>query len=101
MMKLTLVQNGKMLKAKVEERLDTAASPAFEKEISAQLEGITLLVLDLEKLEYISSSGLRALLSLQKKMNKQGKMTVRRANESVMEVFEITGFADILTIENA
>lgn len=98
-MKLTLTQTGTMLEAKVEERLDTSTSPALEKELSANLDGITQLVIDFENLEYISSAGLRTLLSLQKVMNKQGRMVVRKANEAVMEVFEITGFVDILTIE--
>ncbi len=100
-MKLTLNTNGASLEAKVEGRLDTTTAPAMEKEMNANLEGITDLVLDFQQLEYISSAGLRVVLSLQKEMNKRGTMTVRHVNEAVMEVFSITGFADILTIETA
>ncbi len=99
-MKLTLIPDGSALEAKVEGRLDTTTAPALEKEMTSNLSGVTTLVLDFEKLEYISSAGLRVVLSLQKQMNKQGRMIVRGVNEAVMEVFTITGFADILTIED-
>lgn len=98
-MKLTLTKNGTTLEAKVEERLDTITAPVLEKEMSGQLDGVTELILNFENLEYISSAGLRVVLSLQKAMNKQGQMVVRNVNETVMEVFDITGFVDILTIE--
>ncbi len=100
-MKLTLTKNGTTLEANVEERLDTTTAPILEKEMSGQMEGVTQLVLNFENLEYISSAGLRVLLSFQKIMNEQGKMVVRNVNETVMEVFDITGFVDILTIEKA
>ena len=73
--------------------------PELEKEMSESLDGIEALTLDLEKLDYISSAGLRVLLSAQKVMNRQGKMKVIHVNEIIMEIFEVTGFSDILTIE--
>lgn len=88
------------LRLAVEGRLDTTTAPALEAEIRTGLEGIASLVFDLSALEYISSAGLRVLLSAQKTMNKQGSMVVKGANESVREVFEITGFSDILTLED-
>ena len=80
-------------------RLDTVTAPQFEEELKSSLEGITELVIDAGKLEYISSAGLRVLLSTQKIMNKQGSMVVKNVSEGVKEVFEVTGFSDILTIE--
>ena len=80
-------------------RLDTTTAPELEKELKASLEGVTVLVMDMAALEYISSAGLRVLLSAQKSMNKQGEMKVRHVNETIMEIFEVTGFTDILTIE--
>lgn len=81
----------------LEGRLDTTTAPELEAEL--QLEGITELVLDFEKLDYVSSAGLRVLLATQKVMNRQGSMLIRNVNEGIMEIFEITGFVDILTIE--
>ena len=83
----------------LEGRLDTVTAPELEAELKASLDQITSLVLDFEKLDYISSAGLRVLLSAQKQMNKQGEMKVCRVNETIMEIFEVTGFTDILTIE--
>ena len=74
-------------------------SPKFESELNDNVEGINELVLDLSKLEYISSAGLRVLLTAQKIMNKQGKMIVRNTSKSIKEIFEMTGFSSILTIE--
>lgn len=82
----------------LEGRLDTVTAPQFEGEIKSALEGITELVIDAGKLEYISSAGLRVLLSAQKIMSKQGSMTVKNVSEEVNEIFEVTGFSDILTI---
>lgn len=82
-----------------EGRLDTVTAPDLEKTIQEILPGLTTLVLDLEKLDYISSAGLRVLLSAQKAMNAQGSMKVCHVNETVMEIFDVTGFSDILTIE--
>lgn len=82
-------------------RLDTTTAPELDQELKSSLLGITALVLDMKDLAYISSAGLRVLLSAQKLMNKQGKMTIRNSNETVMEIFEVTGFSDILDIEGA
>ena len=79
-------------------RLDTVTAPELELEISNALAGITELILDPEKLDYISSAGLRVLLSTQKTMNERGIMTVKNVNSTIMEIFEVTGFTDILTI---
>ena len=91
-------QEGKACFA-LEGRLDTITSPELDKELKASLDGVTELVLDFEKLEYISSAGLRVLLSSQKIMNDQGSMKVVHVNETIMEIFEVTGFLNILTIE--
>ena len=80
-------------------RLDTTTAPVLEKTIAENMEGIKSLILDFKGLEYISSAGLRVLLGAQKKMQKIGSMKVINVCEEVMEVFEMTGFADILTIE--
>ena len=80
-------------------RLDTTTAPALDKTINNDIEGTKNLVLNFKKLEYISSAGLRVLLSAQKKMQKIGSMKVKGVCEEVMEVLEMTGFADILTIE--
>lgn len=92
------IENGTAVFA-LEGRLDTITSPDLEKELKACLGGTSALTLDFQKLEYISSAGLRVLLSTQKAMNKQGEMKLIHVNETIMEIFEITGFADILTIE--
>lgn len=91
-------ENGKAI-ILLQGRLDTVTAPEMENAIKDVLPGITELTLDFAKLEYISSAGLRVLLSAQKAMNKQGKMTVINVSEAVMEIFEVTGFSDILTIE--
>lgn len=80
-------------------RLDTTTAPQLESEVNSSLTGITDLVLDFQKLEYVSSAGLRVLLSAQKIMNKQGSMVLKNVCDDIKEVFEITGFSDILTIE--
>lgn len=80
-------------------RIDSNTAVELEQAVKASIDGITELTLDMKETEYISSAGLRVLLAAQKQMNKQGKMKVLNVNETVMEVFEITGFADILTIE--
>ena len=83
----------------LEGRLDTVTAPDLENELKASLDGVKELVLDFEKLEYISSAGLRVLLAAQKTMAKQGEMKLIHVNETIMEIFEVTGFSDILTIE--
>ena len=80
-------------------RLDTITAPALDKTISSDIEGVKKLVIDFKSLEYISSAGLRVLLGAQKKMQKVGTMRLVNVCEEVMEVFEMTGFSDILTIE--
>ena len=92
-------QNANTLNIALEGSLNTTTAPQLEAELKTSLEGITDLVLDLEKLGYISSAGLRILLSAQKVMAKKGKMKVIHANENIMEIFDITGFSDILNIE--
>ncbi len=92
-------QEGSVLNIALEGRLDTTTAPALEEELQGSIEGITELNFDFAALEYISSAGLRVLLSAQKIMNKQGKMAIRNVNSDIMDVFEITGFTDILTIE--
>ncbi|WP_035789273.1 STAS domain-containing protein [Butyrivibrio sp. XBB1001] len=90
---------GNDLNISLEGRLDTMTAPDLEAQLTASLGGVENLVFDFAKLEYISSAGLRVLLSAQKTMNKQGTMVVRNATEEVKEIFEVTGFSDILTIE--
>ncbi len=92
-------KNGNALTLALEGRLDTTTAPQLEGTLKTALPGVETLVFDLEKLEYISSAGLRVLLTAQKTMNKQGTMKVTHANDMIMEIFEVTGFSDILTIE--
>lgn len=98
---MTVIKNlkGNELYVKVAGRLDTVTAPQLDGELKNSLEGVATLIFDLSDLEYISSAGLRVLFSAQKVMNRQGKMIIRGANEDVMEVFEVTGSVDILTIE--
>ncbi|MBO4608872.1 MAG: STAS domain-containing protein [Lachnospiraceae bacterium] len=90
---------GTKLEISLEGRLDTMTAPQLEEEVKNNIEGIKELIFDLKNLAYVSSAGLRVLLSAQKIMNKQGSMTIKNANEEVMEIFEVTGFIDILNIE--
>ena len=98
-MTITTTRNGSALTLQLDGRLDTTTSPQLEAELSASLDGVKQLTLDLQQLAYLSSAGLRVILGAQKRMNKQGQMVVRHVNETIMEVFEVTGFVDILTIE--
>jgi anti-sigma B factor antagonist len=91
--------NGSNLTISLEGRLDTNTSPQLEEKLKASIDNVTELVFDIEKLQYISSAGLRVLLSAQKIMNKQGSMVVKNSSEEVREIFDVTGFSDILTIE--
>ena len=91
--------NGNALEIAVEGRLDTMTAPELEAELNKSLDGAETLTMDFSKLEYISSAGLRVLLSAHKAMSAKGGMKVTHVNEIVQEVFEVTGFADILTIE--
>ena len=87
------------LTVQVEGRIDTTTAPQLESEIKDEISGITDLVIDLKEVAYVSSAGLRVLLSAQKVMNRQGNMVIKNVNEEVMEIFEVTGFIDILNIE--
>lgn len=98
-MTINTTKNGTALYLAPEGRLDTVTAPELERAINGNLGGVTELTLDFAGLDYISSAGLRVLLSAQKKMNAAGKMTVRNVNETISEIFEVTGFSDILTIE--
>lgn len=98
-MNITKTKEGANLTLALEGRLDTTTAPRLEEEVKSALEGVTELVLDFSQLEYLSSAGLRVILAAQKIMNKQGKMVVRHVNETIMEVFEVTGFTDILNLE--
>ncbi len=88
--KLTLILEG---------RLDTTTTPQLEEKLKGALNGVKTLVFDFDRLEYLSSAGLRVLLSTQKQMNQQGSMIITNVNDTIMEVFEVTGFVDILTIQ--
>ncbi len=90
--------NGSKLHLKLSGRLDTSTSPQLEEELKKSLEGVTELEMDFSELEYISSAGLRVLLSTQKTMNTRGSMKLYSVNDTIMDIFEVTGFADILTI---
>ncbi len=92
-------ENGSVMTINLEGRLDTTTSPTLEKELNEVLPNITELVFDFSKLEYISSAGLRVLLTAHKVMSRKGGMKVTNVNEIVQEVFDVTGFSDILTIE--
>ena len=89
---------GSALTIALEGRLDTTTSPELEETLAASLDGVTALVFDFTKLDYLSSAGLRVLLSAQKRMNRQGSMKLVHVNDAVKEVFEITGFAGMLKI---
>ncbi len=83
----------------LEGRLDTVTSPQLEGELRTEVNGISELIFDLGALDYVSSAGLRVLLSAQKVMNRQGSMTIRNVKPEIMEIFDVTGFTDILNIE--
>lgn len=99
-MNITKKSNENQLCISLEGRLDTTTAPELEKVLSGSLDGVTELVFDMAALEYLSSAGLRVLLGAQKQMNKQGSMKIINVNETIMEIFEVTGFVDILTIES-
>lgn len=98
-MQIEKTQNGTELTVALTGRLDTMTAPGLETELDGSLEGAEKLVLDLAKLDYISSAGLRVILSAHKAMSRKGGLIVRGANEIVREVFDVTGFSDILNIE--
>jgi anti-anti-sigma factor len=92
-------QNGGSLVIKLEGRLDTMTAPALEKEVKGSLDGVTELTFDFEKLDYVSSAGLRILLSAYKAMLGRGTMRIVNFNDIIREVFNVTGFADVLQID--
>ena len=98
-MELTKEAKGSSLTISLDGRLDTTTAPQLEAEITKGLDGITDLTIDMAKLVYVSSAGLRVLLKAQKIMNKQGKMTVKNASQEIKEIFEVTGFDELLNIE--
>ena len=91
--------NGTELTVTINGRLDTTTAPQLEAEFKQSITGVENLVLDFATLEYLSSAGLRVLLAAQKVMNKQGEMIIKNVNDTINEIFEVTGFIDILTIE--
>lgn len=97
-MKIDLKKEDKKLIIKLDGKLDTNTSPELDSKIG-ELEGVEEVIIDMNNLDYISSAGLRVLLSMQKVMNKQGKMKIINVCENVMDIFEVTGFSDILDIE--
>ena len=97
-MKIEQTRDNTTLTLALEGRLDTITAPELEQVVNGSLDGLTALIFDFAKLEYVSSAGLRVLLGAQKKMNKQGKMEVKNVCAEIMEVLDITGFSDILTI---
>lgn len=98
-MTINKTKNGQALTLAVEGRLETITAPTLEAVIKSELDDVTDLTIDFSKLDYISSAGLRVLLTAQKTMNRKGTMKLTGVNETVMEIFDITGFSDILTIE--
>ena len=97
-MDLAFFENGNELEIALRGRLDTVTAPRLEAELKDRLDGVEKLVLDLSGLSYISSAGLRVLLSAHKIMSRQGTMTVTHVGETIMEIFEVTGFTEILNI---
>lgn len=91
--------NGEKLEIKLTGRLDTTTAPGLEAELKKSVTGVTKLVFDFASLEYLSSAGLRVLLAAQKVMNKQGEMVILNVNDTIQDIFEVTGFSEILTIE--
>lgn len=91
--------NGEKLEIKLVGRLDTTTAPALEAELKKSINGVTKLEFDFSALEYLSSAGLRVLLAAQKVMNKQGEMIIRNVNDTIQDIFEVTGFSEILTTE--
>ena len=91
--------NGTELNVAIVGRLDTTTAPQLEAELKQSVNGVEKLIFDFSSLAYLSSAGLRVLLAAQKVMNKQGEMVIRNVNETINEIFEVTGFIDILTIE--
>ena len=98
-MTIQQTKDGETLTMAIEGRIDTLTAPELKTQIEGAIDGVMDLILDFSKVDYISSAGLRVLLSAQKTMNNQGSMKVIHVNDTVMEIFEVTGFVDVLTIE--
>mgnify|MGYP004515665987 FL=1 len=98
-MNINKIQNGSELTIELEGRLDTVSAPSLEAELKKDINGVQTLIFDFAKLEYLSSAGLRVLLASQKVMNRQGEMRIRNVNSTISDIFEITGFSEILTVE--
>ena len=98
-MTIEKIAEGNKLAIALAGRLDTTTAPKLETELKQNISGVEELVLDFAGLEYLSSAGLRVLLAAQKVMNRQGSLVIKNANETIMEIFEVTGFVDILTIQ--
>ncbi|MBR4256889.1 MAG: STAS domain-containing protein [Clostridia bacterium] len=98
-MNITKTQDGSKLTIALEGRLDTTTAPQLETELRSSVANVTELVFDIDKLDYVSSAGLRVLLSAQKVMNRQGEMKIKNVKPEIMEIFDVTGFVDILNIE--
>lgn len=98
-MEIKKLADGNKLTIMLSGRLDTVTAPQLEGELQEAIKEVTELIFDFADLDYISSAGLRVLLSAQKIMNKQGTMVIRNVNETIMEIFDVTGFVDLLTIE--
>ncbi len=98
-MDIKKIKDGAALTIELEGRLDTISAPQLEAELKKEISGVENLVFDFLNLSYLSSAGLRVLLSAQKVMNRQGEMKIKNVNSTIMEIFEVTGFSEILTIE--
>lgn len=98
-MNINKIQNGSELTIELEGRLDTVSAPSLDAELKKDINGMQTLIFDFAKLEYLSSAGLRVLLASQKVMNRQGEMRIRNVNSTISDIFEVTGFSEILTVE--
>lgn len=98
-MTIEKIMKGNQMTVVLTGRLDTTTAPKLEAELKQNISGVEMLILDFDALEYLSSAGLRVLLAAQKVMNKQGEMIVQHVNETIMEIFEVTGFVDVLNIQ--
>ena len=98
-MLINKTQNGDSLTIALDGRLDTTTAPQLDAEVTNGLAGVKNFVIDMEKLVYVSSAGLRVLLKAQKTMNKQGSMVIKNVSDEIKEIFEVTGFDELLTIE--
>lgn len=98
-MEINKIKDGTALTIELEGRLDTVSAPQLEMELKKSISGVETLIFDFAKLEYLSSAGLRVLLASQKVMNRQGQMIIKNVNSTIADIFEVTGFSEILTVE--